>query len=165
MNCSPGAAFARRPFRVLGKPVTTVYQASPIKRQRSTKAEVEARREALLDIIEDGRPMTVRQVFYQATVRGIVEKTESGYAKVQTDLARDAPRRAICRTAGSPTTPAGSASRGPSTASRRRSNDTAQVLSQGAVGRRRLPTSRSGWRRTRSAGVDLSGHSPCTTCR
>ena len=41
------------------------YQASPIKRSRSTKAEVEARREALLDIIEDGRPMTVRQVFYQ----------------------------------------------------------------------------------------------------
>jgi len=32
------------------------------------------------------RPMTVRQVFYQATVRGIVEKTEAGYAKVQNDL-------------------------------------------------------------------------------
>jgi hypothetical protein len=30
--------------------------------------------------------MTVRQVFYQATVRGLVEKAESGYAKVQTDL-------------------------------------------------------------------------------
>src|SRR5262245_55634334 len=30
--------------------------------------------------------MTVRQVFYQATVRGLVEKLESGYAKVQTDL-------------------------------------------------------------------------------
>jgi hypothetical protein len=63
-----------------------VYQASPIKRQRATKAEVEARREALLDIIEAGRPMTVRQVFYQATVSGLVEKAESGYAKVQTDL-------------------------------------------------------------------------------
>jgi hypothetical protein len=58
----------------------------PIKRHRSTKAEVEARREALLDIIEAGRPMTVRQVFYQATVRGLVEKAESGYVKVQTDL-------------------------------------------------------------------------------
>jgi hypothetical protein len=31
--------------------------------------------------------MTVRQVFYQATVRGLVEKEESGYTKVQTDLA------------------------------------------------------------------------------
>jgi hypothetical protein len=47
---------------------------------------VEARREVLLDIIEAGRPMTVRQVFYQATVRGLVEKAESGYSKVQTDL-------------------------------------------------------------------------------
>src|SRR5262245_23961786 len=65
----------------------TVYGAnSPIKRQRATKAEVETRREALLDIIDDGRPMTVRQVFYQATVRGLVEKAESGYSKVQTDL-------------------------------------------------------------------------------
>jgi hypothetical protein len=30
--------------------------------------------------------MTVRQVFYQAAVRGLVEKAESGYSKVQTDL-------------------------------------------------------------------------------
>ena len=30
--------------------------------------------------------MTVRQVFYQATVHGFVEKAESGYVKVQTDL-------------------------------------------------------------------------------
>jgi hypothetical protein len=31
--------------------------------------------------------MTVRQVFYQATVHGLVEKSEAGYNKVQTDLA------------------------------------------------------------------------------
>jgi hypothetical protein len=62
------------------------YQTSHIKRRRSTKAEVEARRETLLDIIGEMQPMTVRQVFYQATVRGLVEKAESGYAKVQTDL-------------------------------------------------------------------------------
>jgi len=49
-------------------------------------AEVEERREALLAIIDDGKPMTVRQVFYQATVRGLVEKAESGYAKIQNDL-------------------------------------------------------------------------------
>lgn len=30
--------------------------------------------------------MTVRQVFYQATVHGVVDKTEAGYSKVQTDL-------------------------------------------------------------------------------
>lgn len=62
------------------------YRARSIKRSRSTKAEVEVRREALLEIIEDGRPMTVRQVFYQATVRALVEKAETGYSKVQTDL-------------------------------------------------------------------------------
>lgn len=66
--------------------MTAAYQASPIKRIRATKAEVEERREALLAIIDAGRPMTVRQVFYQATVRGLVEKAESGCAKVQTDL-------------------------------------------------------------------------------
>jgi hypothetical protein len=67
---------------------TRVYEASPIRRSRSTKGEVEARREALLAIIDDGKPMTVRQVFYQATVRGIVEKEETGYKKVQVDLTK-----------------------------------------------------------------------------
>src|SRR6516165_156271 len=62
------------------------YKASRIKRIRATKAEVEARREALLNIMADGKPMTVRQVFYQATVRGLVEKAETGYAKVKADL-------------------------------------------------------------------------------
>ena len=65
----------------------SVYQASQIKRQRATKADIMARRMALLDIVVAMKPMTVRQVFYQATVRGIVEKTEGGYAKVQSDLA------------------------------------------------------------------------------
>lgn len=64
-----------------------LYQARSINtRTRATKAEVAERRNALMAIIEDMRPMTVRQVFYQATVRGIVEKAESGYTKVQTDL-------------------------------------------------------------------------------
>src|SRR6478736_5418798 len=65
--------------------VEETYQASHIKR-RATKAEVEERRLALVDIVEAMRPMTVRQVFYQATVAGIVEKSEAGYNKVQTDL-------------------------------------------------------------------------------
>jgi hypothetical protein len=65
-----------------------VYPASPIKRHRSTKAEVERRRERLCEIVEAMRPMTVRQVFYQATLWNIVEKTEAGYDKVQIDLAQ-----------------------------------------------------------------------------
>jgi hypothetical protein len=63
-----------------------VYQPSPIKRVRATKAAVEERRLALFNIAANMQPMTVRQVFYQATVKGIVEKTEAGYTKVQTDL-------------------------------------------------------------------------------
>jgi hypothetical protein len=63
-----------------------LYPASPIKRVRSTKAEMQTRRNAIADILRAGWPMTVRQVFYQATIRGIVEKAETGYAKVQTDL-------------------------------------------------------------------------------
>ena len=66
-------------------PVTS-YPASPIKRHRATKAEISRRRENLLEIVAGMKPMTVRQVFYQATVADIVEKTEAGYDKVQTDL-------------------------------------------------------------------------------
>lgn len=64
------------------------YVASHIKRRRSTKAEVEARRSALYGIVVEQRPMTVRQVFYQATVQNLIEKTEAGYTKVQTDLVK-----------------------------------------------------------------------------
>jgi hypothetical protein len=67
-------------------PVAPSYVASPIKRHRSTKEEVERRRNHLLGIVASMKPMTVRQVFYQATVRDLVEKSEAGYAKVQTDL-------------------------------------------------------------------------------
>ncbi len=63
-----------------------IYPASHIKRHRATKADVERRRNNLLDIVAAMKPATVRQVFYQASVRGIVEKSEAGYAKVQTDL-------------------------------------------------------------------------------
>jgi hypothetical protein len=65
-----------------------VYRASHIKRRRATKDEVFERRRDLYKIVQDMKPMTVRQVFYQAAVRGIVEKTEAGYTKVQTDLVR-----------------------------------------------------------------------------
>jgi hypothetical protein len=62
------------------------YHPRHIKHQRATRDEVEARRAALRTIVSTGRPMTVRQVFYQATVHGLVPKTEQGYAMVKTDL-------------------------------------------------------------------------------
>lgn len=69
--------------------VMSVYPTSQIKRgPRATKAEVESRRAALFSIVQQHRPMTVRQVFYQATVRGIIDKTEHGYLKIQDDLTK-----------------------------------------------------------------------------
>jgi hypothetical protein len=68
------------------QPLAEIYPSSPIKRRRATKNEVQLRRDSLFEIVEAMKPMTVRQVFYQATVRDIVEKSEAGYNKVQTDL-------------------------------------------------------------------------------
>jgi hypothetical protein len=59
--------------------MTAAYVPSPIRRKRRTKAEMEAIRSALYEILEEGEPMTVRQVFYAATTRGVVEKTEAEY--------------------------------------------------------------------------------------
>jgi hypothetical protein len=47
---------------------------------------MEERAEALIEIVDRSKPCTVRQAFYQATVRGIVEKSETGYDKVQRQL-------------------------------------------------------------------------------
>ncbi len=66
--------------------MTQVYQTSPIKRRRASKTEMEQRRQALFQIVSEMQPMTVRQVFYQATVKGIIDKTEAGYGKVQRAL-------------------------------------------------------------------------------
>jgi hypothetical protein len=62
------------------------YAAGLIKRARSTKAEVERRRAAFYDLVEGAQPATVRQIYYLATVAGLVPKTENGYNIVQTDL-------------------------------------------------------------------------------
>jgi hypothetical protein len=62
--------------------------ASRVKRRRATKDEVLHRRASLHAIIEAMRPMTVRQAFYQASVRDLVEKSESAYSVVQTDLVK-----------------------------------------------------------------------------
>jgi hypothetical protein len=47
---------------------------------------MEERGSALLAIVAEIRPATVRQVFYQAVVRGLIEKTELAYRKVQRTL-------------------------------------------------------------------------------
>jgi hypothetical protein len=59
-------------------PRTESYGSRPIKRRR-TKKDVQALRDAAYRLLEDGYPMTVRQVFYQLSNRGLVAKTEGAY--------------------------------------------------------------------------------------
>jgi hypothetical protein len=63
-----------------------VYGASTIKRDRRTRAEVEHLQDNLVQVLKDDHPQTVRGVFYQATVRGLVPKSEDGYRVVQRQL-------------------------------------------------------------------------------
>ncbi len=58
----------------------------PTKRRRRSKAELETLDERLYTIVRDIRPATVRQIFYQGNVRGLVDKDESGYNLVQRRL-------------------------------------------------------------------------------
>jgi hypothetical protein len=55
------------------------YQTSPIRGRRRTKAEMAEIRTGIYQIVEADQPMTVRQVFYRASVAGLVEKTEGEY--------------------------------------------------------------------------------------
>jgi hypothetical protein len=53
---------------------------------RATKRQMAALHDALVRIVNEITPCTVRQVFYQATVRGVIDKTEGGYDRVQRAL-------------------------------------------------------------------------------
>lgn len=67
--------------------MSKLYQARPIKRTRATRDEMTNRKESLYQIVQEIQPCTVRQVFYQAEVRGLIDKSEAGYDKVQRSLA------------------------------------------------------------------------------
>lgn len=62
--------------------VTSVYGSSSIKRDRRTNAEMESFYDAIMAIVEEQRPMTVRQVYYQAEVKELISKKETEYTKV-----------------------------------------------------------------------------------
>ena len=50
-------------------------------RDRRTKAEVATIRKAIVDILSEDHPQTVRQVFYALTVRGVIAKAEIEYKR------------------------------------------------------------------------------------
>jgi hypothetical protein len=70
-----------------------IYGACSTKRNRRTKADIATIRDAIVEVIEDDPPMTVRQVFYQLVSRGVVEKTEEQYhgtvIRLMTDMRLD----------------------------------------------------------------------------
>ena len=72
-----------------------LHQASPLRRSRATKAEMEERAEFLIDYAERHGPITVRGLYYQAEVAGLpgIEKTESGYNEDSTASAQPPARR------------------------------------------------------------------------
>jgi hypothetical protein len=59
------------------------YETRPAKRKRATKAEMNERADFVAHFTREFAPVTVRQVFYAATVNYIIEKTEDGYSKIQ----------------------------------------------------------------------------------
>ena len=66
----------------------TPYQASRLKRRRATKDEMEVRAQFLIDYAVEHAPVTIRQLFYAATVADLpgIEKSEAGYNKVQAQV-------------------------------------------------------------------------------
>jgi hypothetical protein len=60
-----------------------VYGAYTIKtkRHRRTKGAIASIRDAIKAILEESHPQTCRQIFYAATVRGVITKVEAEYQK------------------------------------------------------------------------------------
>ena len=59
-----------------------VYETSPIKRRRRTRAEVEALDQVIVSVTRDNRPATLRQLFYRLVSLGVIEKTENQYKAI-----------------------------------------------------------------------------------
>lgn len=56
--------------------MTPPYRPRAIRRTAQTMQTI---RDALFAVVKEGRPMTVRQVFYQMVSRGVIEKSEAQY--------------------------------------------------------------------------------------
>ena len=64
----------------------TAYRASPIKRARRTKSEIEQLEQQIFDVLEQDHPQSVRHVFYRLTDPRLpipIEKSDRGYRQLQ----------------------------------------------------------------------------------
>jgi hypothetical protein len=62
--------------------MTAVYEASRVKRVRSTKVQLAALDDAIYAAAAEENPVTLRGVYYRVVSAGAVEKTEAAYDKV-----------------------------------------------------------------------------------
>jgi len=77
---------SEKPWEAAGCGIANWYLHRQQNKIKSRHDLAKDRRAAVLEIVEQMHPMIVRQAYYQATVRGICEKTENGYDAVQRDL-------------------------------------------------------------------------------
>lgn len=71
-------------------PARAVFETSPIRRSAS---DMEALRAIILEVadkIRESRTITLRQLYYALTVRGVLEKTEPAYKRLAPARAREA---------------------------------------------------------------------------
>lgn len=61
----------------------TANESRHIRRVRASTEEMQARYDAIFDIVRENQPTGIRFTFYTAVTRGIVPKTRGGYIKVQ----------------------------------------------------------------------------------
>lgn len=59
--------------------IATPYRSRSIRRPRRSASDIESLKSALRDIVRENRPMTVRQVFYQAVTCGLIDKSQAAY--------------------------------------------------------------------------------------
>jgi hypothetical protein len=68
--------------------VVSAAKAGKSRRYRRTRAELAALDEALIAIVKEYQPITIRGVFYRAEIANLVAKEETAYAVVQRELAK-----------------------------------------------------------------------------
>ena len=70
-----------------GLPMTApVYEASPVKRRRRSRAELAAVDDAITEAVATEHPVTLRGVFYRVVSAGAVDKTDAGYDLIGREL-------------------------------------------------------------------------------
>jgi hypothetical protein len=66
--------------------ITDAFGTSPVKRVRRTNDELDVVDDAIISVLEDEHPATVRSVFYRVTSLGVVPKSENGYRLIGRQL-------------------------------------------------------------------------------